>query len=114
VPAEARVDPWHSPGYPVTLTTLSANARREAWPRSSAEALEDRIVVKPGEEEQTTVSGIVIPTPPGEAQEGKVVAVGRAGTTRTATSASARHRGRDTVIYSKYGGTEVKVEARTT
>ncbi len=39
--------------------------------------LEDRIVVKPAEEEQTTVSGIVIPdTAKEKPQEGSVVAVG--------------------------------------
>ncbi len=39
--------------------------------------LEDRIVVQPGEEEQTTVSGIVIPdTAKEKPQEGTVVAVG--------------------------------------
>src|SRR4029450_1045375 len=39
--------------------------------------LEDRIVVKPGDEEETTVSGIVIPdTAKEKPQEGSVVAVG--------------------------------------
>ena len=41
------------------------------------EPLEDRIVVKPGEAEETTVSGIVIPdTAKEKPQEGEVVAVG--------------------------------------
>ncbi|MDQ4006240.1 MAG: co-chaperone GroES, partial [Actinomycetota bacterium] len=41
------------------------------------EPLDDRIVVKPGEEEETTVSGIVIPdTAKEKPQEGEVVAVG--------------------------------------
>jgi chaperonin GroES len=75
--------------------------------------LEDRIVVKPSEEEQTTVSGIVIPdTAKEKPQEGKVVAVGPGrynedGDERIPLDIEVG----DTVIYSKYGGTEVKVEA---
>jgi chaperonin GroES len=74
--------------------------------------LEDRIVVKPGEEEETTVSGIVIPdTAKEKPQEGEVVAVGPGrfnedGDERIPLDISVG----DTVIYSKYGGTEVKVE----
>ncbi len=74
--------------------------------------LEDRIVVKPSEEEQTTVSGIVIPdTAKEKPQEGKVVAVGPGrynedGDERIPLDIEVG----DTVIYSKYGGTEVKVE----
>ena len=45
--------------------------------KTSLEPLEDRIVVKPGEEEETTVSGIVIPdTAKEKPQEGQVIAVG--------------------------------------
>ena len=74
--------------------------------------LEDRIVVKPGEEEETTVSGIVIPdTAKEKPQEGEVVAVGPGrfnedGDERIPLDIEVG----DTVIYSKYGGTEVKVE----
>jgi chaperonin GroES len=74
--------------------------------------LEDRIVVKPSEEEQTTVSGIVIPdTAKEKPQEGKVVAVGPGrfnedGDERIPLDIEVG----DSVIYSKYGGTEVKVE----
>jgi chaperonin GroES len=74
--------------------------------------LEDRIVVKPGEEEETTVSGIVIPdTAKEKPQEGTVVAVGPGrfnedGDERIPVDVAVG----DTVIYSKYGGTEVKVE----
>jgi chaperonin GroES len=74
--------------------------------------LEDRIVVKPSEEETTTVSGIVIPdTAKEKPQEGKVVAVGPGrfnedGDERIPLDIKVG----DSVIYSKYGGTEVKVE----
>ena len=72
--------------------------------------LEDRIVVQPGEEEQTTTSGIVIPdTAKEKPQEGTVVAVGP-GRFEDGQRVPLDVAVGDTVIYSKYGGTEVKVE----
>jgi chaperonin GroES len=74
--------------------------------------LEDRIVVKPGEGEETTSSGLVIPdTAKEKPQEGEVVAAGPGrwnddGSGRVALDVKVG----DTVIYSKYGGTEVKVD----
>ena len=76
----------------------------------SLEPLEDRIVVKPGEEEETTVSGIVIPdTAKEKPQEGEVVAVGPGRFDEGARVPMDVKVG-DKLIYSKYGGTEVKVE----
>ena len=72
--------------------------------------LEDRIAVLPSEEEQTTVSGIVIPdTAKEKPQEGEVLAVGPgrfddAGAKRVPMDVKVG----DVVLYSKYGGTEVK------
>ena len=72
--------------------------------------LEDRIVVQANEAEQTTASGIVIPdTAKEKPQEGTVIAVGPGrfnedGDGRIPLDVSVG----DTVIYSKYGGTEVK------
>ena len=72
--------------------------------------LEDRIVVQPLEAEQTTASGLVIPdTAKEKPQEGEVVAVGPGrfnedGDGRVPMDVSVG----DKVIYSKYGGTEVK------
>jgi chaperonin GroES len=75
------------------------------------EPLDDRIVVKPGEEEETTVSGIVIPdTAKEKPQQGTIVAVGpgkRSEQTGDVIQLDV-HVG-DTVLFSKYGGTEVKV-----
>jgi chaperonin GroES len=74
--------------------------------------LEDRIVVKPSEGEETTSSGLVIPdTAKEKPQEGEVVAVGPGrfnedGDERIPLDISVG----DTVVYSKYGGTEVKVD----
>ena len=75
--------------------------------------LEDRIVVQPLESEQTTASGLVIPdTAKEKPQEGIVLAVGPGrwdedGEKRIPLDVKEG----DTVIYSKYGGTEVKYGA---
>ena len=72
--------------------------------------LEDRIVVQPSEEENTTSSGIVIPdTAKEKPQEGSVVAVGP-GRFEEGARVPLDVAVGDKVIYSKYGGTEVKVE----
>jgi chaperonin GroES len=76
----------------------------------SLEPLEDRIVVKPGEAEETTVSGIVIPdTAKEKPQEGEVVAVGP-GRFEDGKRIPMDVKAGDKVIYSKYGGTEITVE----
>ena len=72
--------------------------------------LEDRIVVKPLDAEQTTASGLVIPdTAKEKPQEGEVMAVGP-GRFEDGQRIPMDVSVGDTVIYSKYGGTEVKVE----
>jgi chaperonin GroES len=76
----------------------------------SLKPLEDRIVVKPSEEEETTSSGIVIPdTAKEKPQEGSVVSVGP-GRFEEGNRVPLDVAVGDKVIYSKYGGTEVKVE----
>jgi chaperonin GroES len=72
--------------------------------------LEDRIVVRPVEGEETTVSGIVIPdTAKEKPQEGEVLAVGP-GRFEDGTRVPLDVSLGDRVIYSKYGGTEVVVD----
>jgi chaperonin GroES len=72
--------------------------------------LDDRIAVRPSEEEQTTVSGIVIPdTAKEKPQEGEVMAVGP-GRFEEGRRIPMDVKVGDKVIYSKYGGTEVRVE----
>ena len=74
------------------------------------EPLEDRIVVKPGEAEETTVSGIVIPdTAKEKPQEGEVIAVGP-GRFEEGNRVPVDVKVGDKVIYSKYGGTEIKID----
>jgi chaperonin GroES len=70
--------------------------------------LEDRIVVKPSSAEQTTASGLVIPDNAKEKpQEGTVVAVGP-GRFDDGVRVPMDVKVGDVVLYSKYGGTEVK------
>ena len=72
--------------------------------------LEDRVVVKPSEGEETTASGLVIPdTAKERPQEGEVVAVGP-GRFEEGNRIPMDIKVGDTVIYSKYGGTEVKIK----
>jgi chaperonin GroES len=74
--------------------------------------LGDRLIVKPLDEEETTASGIVLPdTAKEKPQKGSVLAVGDGrwddeGEKRIPLDVSEG----DTVLYSKYGGTEVKVD----
>jgi chaperonin GroES len=76
----------------------------------SLKPLDDRIVVKPGEGEETTSSGLVIPdTAKEKPQEGSVVAVGP-GKFEDGQRTPLDVKVGDKVVYSKYGGTEVKVE----
>ena len=71
--------------------------------------LEDRIVVKAIEAEQTTASGLVIPdTAKEKPQEGEVLAIGPGRIDDNGNRVPLDVKVGDKVIYSKYGGTEVK------
>jgi chaperonin GroES len=71
--------------------------------------LEDRIVVKAVEAETTTASGLVIPdTAKEKPQEGEVLAVGEGRFDDQGNRVPVDVKVGDKVIYSKYGGTEVK------
>ena len=78
----------------------------------SLQPLDDRIVVRPGESEETTASGLVIPdTAKEKPQQGEVLAVGpgrRAENTGDIVPLDVKVG--DTVVYSKYGGTEITVD----
>jgi chaperonin GroES len=71
--------------------------------------LEDRIVVRPGEAEETTASGLVIPdTAKEKPQQGEVLAVGPGKRSEdTGELVPLDIAVGDTVVYSKYGGTEI-------
>ena len=71
--------------------------------------LEDRIVVKALEAEQTTASGLVIPdTAKEKPQEGEVLAIGPGRVDDNGVRVPLDVQVGDKVIYSKYGGTEIK------
>ena len=74
--------------------------------------LDDRIVVRPNEAEQTTSSGIVIPdTAKEKPQQGEVLAVGPGRRSeQTGDLIPLGVKEGDTVVYSKYGGTEITVD----
>ena len=73
--------------------------------------LEDRIVVQPVDAEETTASGLVIPdTAKEKPQEGIVLAVGP-GRFEDGARVPLDVSIGDRVLYSKYGGTEVKFGA---
>jgi chaperonin GroES len=74
----------------------------------SIKPLEDRVLVKSIDAEQTTASGLVIPdTAKEKPQEGEVLAVGP-GRFEEGQRIPLDIKVGDKVIYSKYGGTEVK------
>ena len=75
----------------------------------SIKPLEDRILVRTLEAEQTTASGLVIPdTAKEKPQEGTVLAVGPGRIDDKGNRVPIDVQVGDTVLYSKYGGTEVK------
>jgi len=73
--------------------------------------LADRVVVKPIEREEKTKSGIYIPdTAKERPQEGKVIAVGPGRLSDDGKPIKMEVKMGDTVIYAKYGGTEIKID----
>jgi len=83
----------------VTSTSVKVNIK----------PLEDKILVQASEAETTTASGIVIPdTAKEKPQEGAVLAVGPGRVDDKGNRIPVDVNVGDTVIYSKYGGTEVK------
>jgi chaperonin GroES len=111
-----------SPEFPAPATTEAPGGMsrdtnlipQEGMPVTTAtkvaiKPLEDRILVQANEAETTTASGIVIPdTAKEKPQEGTVLAVGPGRFDDNGKRIPVDVKVGDTVIYSKYGGTEVK------
>ena len=75
------------------------------------EPLADRVLVKPMEKEEKTKSGIYIPdTAKEKPQEGEVLAVGPGKMSDDGKRIVMDLKVGDTVIYAKYGGTEIKID----
>ena len=74
--------------------------------------LDDRIVVRPSDAEETTASGLVIPdTAKEKPQQGEVLAVGPGRRSdQTGEIIAMDVAVGDTVVYSKYGGTEITID----
>ena len=77
----------------------------------SLQPLEDRIVVRPAEAEEKTASGLVIPdTAKEKPQQGEVLAVGPGRRSDSGELIPLDINVGDTVVYSKYGGTEITID----
>lgn len=75
--------------------------------------LGDKVVVEVIEEPQTTASGIVLPDSAKEkSQRGKVVAVGSGKLLDDGTRVALEVKVGDTVVFAKYGGTEIDLEGK--
>ena len=73
--------------------------------------LGDRLIVRAIEEEEATASGIVLPdTAKEKPQKGKVLAVGDGKIDDNGARVPLDVSAGDEVLYSKYGGTEIKVD----
>ncbi len=73
--------------------------------------LGDRVVIKVIEDEEITKSGIVLPdTAKEKPQQGEILAVGTGKTLDSGEKVPLEVSEGDVVIYSKYAGTEVKLE----
>ena len=71
----------------------------------------DRLVVKPMQSEEKTKSGIYLPdTAKEKPQEGKVIAVGPGRMTDEGKRITPDVEVGDIVIYTKYGGSEIKID----
>ena len=75
--------------------------------------LGDRVVVEPLEEEEKTAGGIILPdTAKKKPQLAKVVAIGPGKLLDDGTRGEMGVKVGDTVVYAKYGGTEVTIEGK--
>jgi chaperonin GroES len=73
--------------------------------------LADRLVVEPVEQEEVTASGIILPeTAKERPQKGKILAAGPGRLDEDGKRIPMEVKVGDTVLYAKYGGTEIKLE----
>ncbi|HEB71971.1 MAG TPA: co-chaperone GroES [Nitrospirae bacterium] len=73
--------------------------------------LHDRVLVRPMEAKETVKGGIIIPdTAKEKPQEGKIAAVGPGKLLDDGSYSKMSVKKGDTVIYSKYAGTEIKID----
>jgi chaperonin GroES len=78
---------------------------------TKVQPLADRLVVRPNDREEMTVSGIVLPdTAKEKPQEGTVLAIGPGRLSDKGERVKPEVKTGDTVLYAKYAGTEVKID----
>ncbi len=78
---------------------------------AKVEPLGDRVVIKPTPKEEVSKGGIVLPdTAKEKPQEGKIIAVGPGKLTEDGKRIAMEVKKGDKVIYSKYAGTEFKLD----
>ena len=79
--------------------------------KTNIRPLEDRILVRPEDAQETTISGIVIPdTAKEKPQEGTILAVGPGKRSDSGELIPMDVKEGDRVVYSKYSGTEITLE----
>ena len=79
----------------------------------SLRPLDDRVVVRPSEAEETTAGGIVLPDSAREKpQRGTVIAVGPGKLLDSGNRGELSVKIGDVVIYGRYGGSEVEVDGQ--
>jgi len=79
--------------------------------QAKLQPLSDRLVVKPIQKEEITKGGILIPdTAKEKPQEGEVIAIGPGRMTDDGKRIAVDLKVGDRVIYSRYGGSEIKID----
>lgn len=80
---------------------------------ASIQPLGDKVLVQPSTAGETTSGGIVLPdTAKERPQEGTVIAVGEGRTLDSGEKVAVAVKEGNLVVYSKYGGTEIKVDGK--
>jgi chaperonin GroES len=91
--------------------TRAGKYERRNGMAAKLQPMADRVLVKPIEKEEKTKSGIYLPdTAKEKPQEGKILAVGPGKMSDDGKRIPLDLKVGDTVVYAKYGGTEIKVD----
>ena len=81
--------------------------------KDNFELFDDRVLVKPNAAEEKTAGGLYIPdTAKEKPQKGKVMAVGKGRVTEDGKTLPLEVREGDSVLFSKYSGTELKLDGQ--
>jgi len=98
--------------YPCEFSHIyGKNNERRTNQRMKIRPLHDKILVKRLQEEEKTKGGIIIPdTAKEKPMEGEVIAVGKGRMTEEGKVVALDVKAGDRVLFSKYAGTEVKIE----